>query len=161
MSSGAKAAKAQASAGASAGASARASESSVNKLLMKSMRGGQAIQSAADTSAVENRMMEERLQQRQREQLQRRQQERLQRRQQEQLQQRPDDFQKRFDALYEKPRQGALKASQEPTTVRPPPKPQRKKLSPTIPVGKKGATLQPTTMGKGVGGGVKASLKFK
>ena len=66
----------------------------------------------------------------------------------------PDDFQKRFDALYEKRRQ-------EPTTVRPPPKPQGNKPSPKITIGKNGATLQPTTGGKGVGGGVKATFKFK
>ena len=41
------------------------------------------------------------------------------------------------------------------------PKPAGKKFSPKIPIGKKGTTLQPTKMGKGVGGGVKATFKFK
>jgi hypothetical protein len=111
------------------------------------MRGRQGIQSAADTSDVDTRMMHERLQQRQ----------------QEQLGYRPDEFQQRFDALLERRQQEptTVRPPKEPTTVRPPPKPQGKKFSPKIPIGKKGATLQPTKMGKGVGGGVKATVKFK
>ena len=41
------------------------------------------------------------------------------------------------------------------------PKPAGKKFSPNIPMGKKGATLEPTKGGKGVGVGVKANFKFK
>lgn len=152
---------------------------SVNQLLIDSMRGGQVIKRAADTSDVDTRMMQERL---------RLNRDALEAREEEAFEapQPPDDFQQRFDALYEKRRREnltarqkppppqkpsarqapalkapALRARQEPTTVRPPPKPQGNKFSPKIPVGKKGATLQPTTGGKGVGGGVKATVKFK
>ena len=41
------------------------------------------------------------------------------------------------------------------------PKPAGNKFPTKIPIGKKGATIQPTNMGKGVGGGVKATFKFK
>lgn len=122
---------------------------SLDQLLMKSMSGNQPIKRAADTSAVDTRVMQER--------------------------QPPDDFQKRFDALYEKRRQedltarlqepkrvqqGALRAGQQPTTVRPPPKPITKKFSTKIPVSKT-TTLEPVRMGEGLGGGLKATVKFK
>ena len=121
---------------------------SLDQLLMKSMSGNQPIKRAADTSAVDTRVMQER--------------------------QPPDDFQKRFDALYEKRRQenltalqepkrvqqGALRAGQQSTTVRPPPKPITKKFSTKIPVSKT-TTLEPVRMGEGLGGGLKATVKFK
>ena len=139
---------------------------SLDQLLMASMRGNQDIRRAADTSDVQNRVMQE----------------------PQQLQQPPDDFQKRFDALYEKRRQenltarqepkefqqgelrarqepkqlqeGALRAGQQPTTVRSPPKPITKKFSTKIPVSKT-TILEPVRMGEGLGGGLKATVKFK
>jgi len=158
---------------------------SLDQLLMASMRGNQAIQSAADTSDVQNRVMQERQQRFDRDVLER------QRRDLKKLQHQRElkgDFQKRFDALYEKRRQenltarqepkqvqqgalrarqepkqaqqGALMAGQQPTTVRSPPKPITKKFSTKIPVSKT-TTLEPVRMGEGFGGGLKATVKFK
>ena len=136
------------------------------------MSGNQPIKRAADTSAVDTRVMQERqppddFQKRFDALYEKRRQEDLTARQQ-------DDFQKRFDALYEKRRQedltalqepkrvqqGALRAGQQSTTVRPPPKPITKKFSTKIPVSKT-TTLEPVRMGEGLGGGLKATVKFK
>ena len=157
----------------------RAVKTDIDQLLMKSMRGNQDIRRAADTSDVDALMMKEQLQ-RKRDALEARQQS-----EQKLLEapQPPDDFQKRFDALYDKRRreqqqlqqenlrerqepkrvqlqQGALEARQQPPTVRSPPHPITKKFSTKIPVSKT-TTLEPVRMGEGLGGGLKATLKFK
>tara|TARA_R110002051_G_C8638223_1_gene485815 strand:+ start:618 stop:818 length:201 start_codon:yes stop_codon:yes gene_type:complete len=41
------------------------------------------------------------------------------------------------------------------------PKPTGKKFSTKVPVGKKGTTIQPVKMGKGLGAGVKVNFKLK
>ena len=50
--------------------------------------------------------------------------------------------------------------TKEPTTVRPSPKPVTKKFSTKIPVSKR-TTLEPVRMGEGLGGGLKATVKFE